>query len=294
MSKWGEDRNERGLRPTQSPSNSFTPATVRDGLRAVPRWVWIAFAVVLFVAFSIALRGIPFFLLFFLFMFGANRFGRVRSWVHGDSRQQHGNGHRPHRAGGNQRRPTVQWGEPGSQRVRADESVDDPALRDALQRGRDLAGRMRATLPGIRDQSVRTRATHLVDDADRIVTSVRERGDAHMAGVFNDRYLGPATTILSRYSRIAARDLSTARGAVQRVEQHDLPLLQTKFDEFYEQIHRGDLIDLEVASEMLAFELGATANGSAPISGDLDDDEPHRPVKWDPVDPIPDPRATER
>ncbi|HEV2528439.1 MAG TPA: hypothetical protein VGT61_08340 [Thermomicrobiales bacterium] len=292
MSMWGEDRDDRYLRPTQP--ESFTPGTVRTGLRAVPRWVWIAFAVVLFIAFAIALRGIPFFLLFFLFIFGANKFDRVKGWMHGDDGQRHGTGHIPHRAGGAPRKPTVQWGEPGSQRVRADDSVADPALRAALFRGRELAARMRATLPGIRDQAIRTRATNLVDDADRIVSSVRERGDAHMAEVFNDRYLAPATTILSRYSRIAARDLTTARDAIQRVEQHDLPLLQTKFDEFYEQIHRGDLIDLEVASEMLAFELGSPVNGAPPLDDGQDDDDIRRPVRWDPVDPIADPKVRER
>ncbi len=288
MPMWGEDRNDYPKRPTPS-SHSFTPDAVRDGLRAVPRWVWITFAVVLFIAFAIALRGIPFFFLFFLLIFGANKFDRVKGWMQGST--DHGSGHGPHRTAP---KPAVQWGEPGSHRTRADEAVADPALRQSLMRGRELAGRMRAALPGIRDQAVRTRATHLVDDADRIVSSIRERGDAHMADVFNDRYLAPATTILSRYARIASRDLTTAREAVQRVEQHDLPLLQTKFDEFYEQVHRGDLIDLEVASEMLAFELGSQVNGAPPISDGQEDEDDRRPMRWEPVDPVPDPKARRR
>lgn len=269
---WGENSDQNGRRP--SPGNDIV-----GGLQAVPKWVWIAFAVVFLVGLTIATRGVPIFLLGFILFFGWNRFGR-----HGRSEPRHG-GHRARqRHGARPVAPTIRWGEPAGA-ARATEEPADVELRDALRRGRDLANRMRRSLGGIRDGQIRTRATHLVDDADRILASLRDRGDRTLAATFNERYLTPAETILSRYTRLQALDLTTGRDALDRVESHDLPLLQKRYDEFYEQVHRGDLIDLEVASEMLAFELGTPYHGTPSLSdqpsGPDDDPLPERePVRW--------------
>lgn len=266
---WGENSDQNGRRP--SSGNDIV-----GGLRAVPTWVWIAFAVILFIAITVATRGASVFLLIFLF-FGLHRFGHRFGADRKRTRA---------RAGGDRRpvSPPIRWGEPAGA-ARATEEPTDVELRDALRRGRDLANRMRRSLGGIRDGQIRTRATHLVDDADRILASLRDRGDRTLAATFNERYLTPAETILSRYARLQALDLTTGRDALDRVESHDLPLLQKRYDEFYEQVHRGDLIDLEVASEMLAFELGTPYHGTPSLSDQPSgpDDDPlaeREPVRW--------------
>jgi hypothetical protein len=269
---WGDGRDRDERRPAPTGFDG-----VIEGLRSVPRWVWITLAVFVFIGLSVALRGVPVFLLIFFLIFAGNKSGRFRSFFGGHGRRGHRHGHAPHRGAQAPNRPggappTVRWGEPGATKFRSDDSVADPALRESLARGRELATRLRSALAGISDREIRLRATNLADDADRILGSVRERGDVAMADLFNDRYLAPATTIMTRYARLAPRDLTTARPALERVEQHDLPLLQKRFDQFYEQVHRGDLIDLEVASEMLAFELGAPVNGRPSL------DQPDPPV----------------
>ena len=153
-----------------------------------------------------------------------------------------------------------------------------------LAKGREQAARMRRTLGGINDREVRLRVSNLVDDADRILTSLRDRGDIVLAHTFNDRYLAPATTILTRYSRLVSRDLTTARPVLDRVETHDLPLLLRRYDEFYEQVHRGDLIDLEVASEMLAFELDEPVNGTPSLGASDPGRQVETPVRWSGAD----------
>lgn len=242
----------------------------------VPKWFWLVLAAILIVA-AIRFLNVPFFLLFFLFIFGSNHMGGWFKREFGSSSVQRSD-EAARRADAE---PTVRWGETGSSAVRASvDDVADPDLRDVLASGREQAARMRRSLEGINDREVRLRVTNLVDDADRILVSLRDRGDVVLARTFNDRYLAPASTILTRYARLVSRDLTTARPVLDRVETHDLPLLQKRYGEFYEQVHRGDLIDLEVASEMLAFELEAPVNGAPTLSEPDPTGQAEPPVRW--------------
>ena len=265
---WGEDSSDDDRRPVIGPNRG-------GGLAAVPTWFWFVLAGFLVIA-ATAILKVPFFLIFFLFFIGRNHIGGWFNREFGSSTVQRSDG-----VPASDQAPTVRWGEAahGRRQVPVRDDVADPELRDALTKGRDQAARMRRTLGGINDRNIRLRVTNLVDDADRILASLRERGDTMLTQTFNERYLAPATTILTRYTRLVSRDLTSARPVLDRVETHDLPLLQRKYDEFYEQVHRGDLIDLEVASEMLAFELEAPVNGAQSLS----EPEPagqEPPVRW--------------
>jgi hypothetical protein len=108
----------------------------------------------------------------------------------------------------------------------------------------------------IESPSVRERAFAVCAAADRVAEALAEgNGDRETAQVFLDRYLGPAESILGRYVRLAGRGVAAAEPALATVESRDLPLLESKLNDLYEQLHRGDVIDLKVASEMLEFEL---------------------------------------
>lgn len=116
--------------------------------------------------------------------------------------------------------------------------------------------RLRRVSRQIPTPDVRRQALEVLASADQIVAALGDgEGDETMARTFFDRYLGPTGTILVRYQRLATRDIDAARPALRRVEEHDLPLLNRRMNELRGQLHQGDLIDLEVASEMLAFEL---------------------------------------
>ena len=266
---WGEDEYRDDRRPGVVPGRA-------SGLAAVPKWFWLVLAGILIIGATVALK-IPFFLIFFAFFFGRRHLGSWFGREFGSSSVQRSSP-APAMAG----EPTIRWGEAAAngRRAPARDVVTDPELADVLAKGREQAARMRRTLGGINDREVRLRVTNLVDDADRILTSLRDRGDTVLAHTFNDRYLAPATTILTRYARLVSRDLTTARPVLDRVETHDLPLLQRRYDEFYEQVHRGDLIDLEVASEMLAFELDEPVNGTPSLSGSDPDGTRETPVRW--------------
>jgi len=109
----------------------------------------------------------------------------------------------------------------------------------------------RIEAPDVREQAFR-----VCSAADRVAEALAVgTGDATAARVFRDRYLGPAETVMEGYVRVAGRGLSAAEPALTKVADRDLPLLETKLTELYERIHRGDVIDLEVAGEMLALDL---------------------------------------
>lgn len=114
---------------------------------------------------------------------------------------------------------------------------------------------LRIATPAVREQALAICAS-----ADRILGVLAEHpDDARTARDFLDRYLQPTQTIVAQYVRLTSRGVAAAEPALATVEQHDLPLLDTKMDELYQRLHRGDVIDLQVASEMLDLELAGPA-----------------------------------
>ena len=104
--------------------------------------------------------------------------------------------------------------------------------------------------------AVRDRAFAVCAAADRVAEAMAQRPpDAQTVRYFLDRYLEPTEAVLDRYVRLATRGVAAAEPALAKVENQDLPLLETRLDQLYQRLHRGDLIDLEVASQMLEFDL---------------------------------------
>ena len=121
--------------------------------------------------------------------------------------------------------------------------------------------------------AVRAQVLGLVATAGRILAVIGEdaarRGEPDQARATLDRYLDAAEAILGRYVRLSERGVASAGAALARVEGHDLPLLATKLDELYERVHRGDVVALETASEMLEFDLaGPAPRAAAPMAAD--------------------------
>ncbi len=119
------------------------------------------------------------------------------------------------------------------------------AVHGRIERLKEIAGQ-------IPEGPVRDKALGVSATAERIVaTMAADRADAETVGWFDSQLLAPAESLLNRYSRLTGRGVAGAADALRQVEEHDLPLLQGRFDALYDQLLRGEIVDLAVTSEML-------------------------------------------
>lgn len=102
----------------------------------------------------------------------------------------------------------------------------------------------------------REQAIRIANSAERIAgVMAADRIDAATVDRFTAQYLQPAESLLTRFARLSSRGVSGAEETLKRVEEQNLPLLESRFDGLYDQLHRGEIVDLAVASEMLDFDL---------------------------------------
>jgi hypothetical protein len=138
----------------------------------------------------------------------------------------------------------------------ASHSGADVSIAQLTQQAANKIDELRRIARRIPKPAVRRQALELLASSDQVVAALSDgSGNEEMARTFLDRYLSPAGVILERYQRLAARDIASAEPVLRRVEEHDLPLLNRRVQELHDKLHQGDVIDLQVASEMLAFEL---------------------------------------
>jgi hypothetical protein len=127
---------------------------------------------------------------------------------------------------------------------------------DVIERSSTLIDSMRKSARAIPKADVRQRTLGLCASADLVLSAIEENpGETELASDFLNRYLTPASAIVTGYSRLANRNIPSAQATLEKVETHDLKLLSTKVDEIYDRLHRGSLIDLEVAREMLSLDV---------------------------------------
>lgn len=172
-----------------------------------------------------------------------------------------------HRAATEQARPA----EPRSQ------PTDLTAL---IADGEAKVDAMRAQARRIAKPDVRDRALAICASADRILGALDDfPSERQLARDFVDRYLTPAEAIVSRYTRLSGRGVSSAEPTLVKVETEDLPLLDAKLAELYDRLHRGDLIDLEVAREMLALDFADAGTAAIPLTRRPNDRQAAPPQK---------------
>ena len=122
-----------------------------------------------------------------------------------------------------------------------------------IDRSSALIDSMRNAARTIPKPDVRQQTLGLCASADLVLSAIEENpNETELATDFLNRYLTPAAAIVTGYSRLANRNIPSARATLEKVETHDLKVLATKVDEIYDRLHRGSLIDLEVAREMLS------------------------------------------
>lgn len=104
--------------------------------------------------------------------------------------------------------------------------------------------------------AVRDQAFRICAAADRVAeVMATDRTAPETIAWFNERLLKPTETMLSQYVRLRGREVAGAGPTLRRVEEESLPEIESRFDALYDQLHRGAVVDLAVASEMLEFEL---------------------------------------
>jgi hypothetical protein len=72
-----------------------------------------------------------------------------------------------------------------------------------------------------------------------------------LARDFSGSFLEPAHRIFVEYDRLSQRDIQGAKALLKQVEVHDLPRITERAEQVHERVHRGTMIDLQVAREML-------------------------------------------
>jgi hypothetical protein len=80
-------------------------------------------------------------------------------------------------------------------------------------------------------------------------------------------YLIPTALYLEVYERVLKRGLSSAKTAIQDMEEKTLPLMATKIGAIYDQIHVNDIAQLSTASS--AFEAARTIQVTAEAPAEL-------------------------
>ena len=133
-------------------------------------------------------------------------------------------------------------------------------LRKLEERATALIDQMRVSARQIPGTDPRREALDACAASDRVLSAIVDHPDElPLARDFVDRFLQPASTVIADYSRLANREIPSARETLAAVETHDLPLITRKADELYDRLHRGTLIDLQVAREMLTLDMADVA-----------------------------------
>lgn len=128
-------------------------------------------------------------------------------------------------------------------------------IQTIIRSGQEVVDGMRGSVRRLPHGQPRRDAMAMVSKADDILLAIEEQPDeVLLARDFLHGLLIPVGKLLNDYSRLALRDLPSAQPTLRDVEENDFPALVKRLDAVYDRLHRGNLIDLEVAREMMALD----------------------------------------
>ncbi len=111
---------------------------------------------------------------------------------------------------------------------------------------------MRAIGRNMRTASARRNAMQAVNSIERTLIALENQVDElPLAREFSGSFVEPAHKIFVEYDRLSRRDIQSAKALLDEVEQKDLPRISERAEQVHERVHRGTMIDLQVAREML-------------------------------------------
>lgn len=139
--------------------------------------------------------------------------------------------------------------------VQIEKAPSQSEIRTIIVRGQDVVDQMRTDARSLPHGDPRRNAMTMISKADDILLSIEEQpGEVLLARDFLNGLLTPVGKLLGDYSRLALRDIPSAQPTLREVEENDFPALIKRLDAVYDRLHRGNLIDLEVAREMMALD----------------------------------------
>lgn len=129
-------------------------------------------------------------------------------------------------------------------------------IEDLLATGSLAVRHMCESARSIPDPNIRNQAFATCEATERVLLAIEEHPDeTPLARDFIHRFLEPASKLISDYARLARRNVPSAQEILREVEQNDLPTLTERANAMFDRVHRGTIIDLAVAREMMALDL---------------------------------------
>ncbi|MCO5226816.1 MAG: 2TM domain-containing protein [Thermomicrobiales bacterium] len=111
---------------------------------------------------------------------------------------------------------------------------------------------MRAIARNMQTASARRNGLEAVNSIENTLIALEDQvEELPLARDFSGAFVEPAYRIFVEYDRLSRRDIQAAKSVLQEVERNDLPRITERAAQVHERVHRGTLIDLEVAREML-------------------------------------------
>lgn len=135
---------------------------------------------------------------------------------------------------------------------------DPGVIAGAIEEAEARVARLWRVARQIPEGSARERAFGVCAAADRVAEVLaqdKDRVDGDTVRWFVDRLLSPTESLLDRYARLATRGVDAAEPTLVKVADEDLPRIEARLDTLYQQLHRRDVVDLAVSSEMVEFGL---------------------------------------
>lgn len=150
------------------------------------------------------------------------------------------------------------WEQRRAEEIRARRNTPAPSsnvpasMRGLIKSGEASVANLREQAELIIKPEIRAKAEHICERASQILLALAEPGrDIHLAHEFVYQVLDPATTVFTSYVRLSERQIAGAQPALDRVETHDLPIIERTLEDLNQRLHFSDIVSLEVASEML-------------------------------------------
>jgi hypothetical protein len=141
-----------------------------------------------------------------------------------------------------------------------------PEIAEIVRQGNALVDGMRADARLIPGSEARREALAACAASDQVLSAIEDHPEeVVLARDFLHQFLEPSSKLIRDYARLASRDVPSARRTVAEVESNDLPALTRRANAIYDRMHRGTLIDLEVAREMMALDVPIQPSASVKV-----------------------------
>lgn len=129
--------------------------------------------------------------------------------------------------------------------------TDEQAFAAAASR----TGQLRNLARGIQDRDVRIWLENFCDMSDAILGVITEDRKLRAAPLFLQGIVVPTEQLLDDYARLERRNVAAAKPVLARVKSENLPLITKATDDFYQQLHQTDVIEIDTLSERLEYNL---------------------------------------